>query len=646
MAPINPHPFYGGILGLANSSSITLPEGLSNHGDPTIVCRPADWADVASFFLINYVAHAATVVTNPGEKLPSVLFTTLLAVLFPVIGVLRGLRAIKSVAFNAKSELQKAAWAGALCTIQEEKWAHPFLTKHKVHGTYPRRGLYVFRDVQPDEKFEDDKLGDGLISRKFALNVSKRFSKRINQALSRDRTQDEESPTKVTTISYNYNVAKILISIVQTIYAVKTAYETRGNQLELYGFAAFGLTVVPYAAMSIVNLVANLFCPSFPTMYMVRQNGVSNYKDRGFDGFVATIKSPPTSKAGSSEVKRDFAFQEKGQRMSPWLWVISIGIGLLPVIAIAGYSHLKLGQSTLAQRVWIMTWLLLGVFFSPFDYFMVLLIKKHQQRVFFPKMKEEAKPFMDAMKNFTSQWDAMASTLRQYLDHTRPLTDHGEVDETLAVAGTDEEAVEKTAREAIYEYVDAVVSSLKAGVAITSQGLVDTPMAVPATSEAGVDRPAGPDPTPQTRLDSWKDLASRVKSLMDKHQNFAPELLRLMLEQEPSPTRSENQPARTAAGIYLSPAPEITIGQDNADSQPQFTLDQFTEQIEQIRNSRSTLENGFVRCQSEAFSRFDNSWTSYGIMFLYALLSVPAIGGFVVVGQMILEYGVCKRIVA
>ena len=112
---------------LANASSITLPEGLSNHGDPTILCRPADWADITAFFLINYIAHAATIVTNPGEKFPSVLFTSLLAVLFPVVGILRGTRAIRSMAFNAKSELQKAARAGALCFIQEDNLAYPGL---------------------------------------------------------------------------------------------------------------------------------------------------------------------------------------------------------------------------------------------------------------------------------------------------------------------------------------------------------------------------------------------------------------------------------------------------------------------------------------------------------------------------------------
>ena len=61
-----------------------------------------------------------------------------------------------------------------------------------------------------------------------------------------------------------------MVSIVQVLLASATLYETRGDQFNQYGYAAFGLTVIPYIVMSIVNLLGNLLTPDFPTLYLVR----------------------------------------------------------------------------------------------------------------------------------------------------------------------------------------------------------------------------------------------------------------------------------------------------------------------------------------------------------------------------------------
>jgi hypothetical protein len=41
--------------------TLSLPPGTSNHGDPNLICTPVSWIDIITFFLGNYVAHAATV---------------------------------------------------------------------------------------------------------------------------------------------------------------------------------------------------------------------------------------------------------------------------------------------------------------------------------------------------------------------------------------------------------------------------------------------------------------------------------------------------------------------------------------------------------------------------------------------------------
>jgi len=61
-----------------------------------------------------------------------------------------------------------------------------------------------------------------------------------------------------------------MAALVQSIYASSTLYRTDGGQVNRYGFAAPGLTVLPYAVMSALNFMANLVAPHYPTLYLVR----------------------------------------------------------------------------------------------------------------------------------------------------------------------------------------------------------------------------------------------------------------------------------------------------------------------------------------------------------------------------------------
>lgn len=98
-------------------SNITLPTGTSNHGDPDLLCLPTKWTDVIIFFLGNYLAHAATLRSVPGRSMYQSFFAMLKALFFPVSGVILGVRGITSFASLAKTDLQVAARAGALCKV-------------------------------------------------------------------------------------------------------------------------------------------------------------------------------------------------------------------------------------------------------------------------------------------------------------------------------------------------------------------------------------------------------------------------------------------------------------------------------------------------------------------------------------------------
>jgi hypothetical protein len=103
--------------------TITVPEGTNNHGDEHLLCTPSTWTNIAAFFLANYVAHAATVKSIPGESTISTLTHAFLALLFPFSGVMRGLRAIFQHATTYEDPLEAALNAEALCmVVRKPKW--------------------------------------------------------------------------------------------------------------------------------------------------------------------------------------------------------------------------------------------------------------------------------------------------------------------------------------------------------------------------------------------------------------------------------------------------------------------------------------------------------------------------------------------
>lgn len=67
--------------------TIVVPEGSSNHGDPNLLCTPSAWTDIITFYVGNYLAHAATVISLPGEPTFSTVKVALSALLFPTSGL-------------------------------------------------------------------------------------------------------------------------------------------------------------------------------------------------------------------------------------------------------------------------------------------------------------------------------------------------------------------------------------------------------------------------------------------------------------------------------------------------------------------------------------------------------------------------------
>lgn len=105
------------------NSTISVPRGTSYQRSTDTYCVPSRWYDIAAFFLANYVTHAATVKSLPGEPTVSAIMMTFFALLFPASGAMRALSSIRWRAEFYSDPLTAAARAGALCTVvRTEKW--------------------------------------------------------------------------------------------------------------------------------------------------------------------------------------------------------------------------------------------------------------------------------------------------------------------------------------------------------------------------------------------------------------------------------------------------------------------------------------------------------------------------------------------
>ena len=97
--------------------TVTVPEGTQSHGSTNLLCTPTRWTDIAVFFFANYVAHATTVKSLPGEPPLAAFIAHIVALMFPLAGVLRGVRAIRQCAILCDTPLETAAKAEALCVV-------------------------------------------------------------------------------------------------------------------------------------------------------------------------------------------------------------------------------------------------------------------------------------------------------------------------------------------------------------------------------------------------------------------------------------------------------------------------------------------------------------------------------------------------
>ncbi|KAK5110772.1 hypothetical protein LTR85_000734 [Meristemomyces frigidus] len=115
---------------------------------------------VVVFFATNYFAHAATVKSTPGDTTTITVRNIVLAVVFPMSGLMRALNAIARMARFGASEIENACRAGALCmVVRSSDW-----TPKEGDAVKATVVKYKQQDMPDNEEGDDDVTAEGTMA--------------------------------------------------------------------------------------------------------------------------------------------------------------------------------------------------------------------------------------------------------------------------------------------------------------------------------------------------------------------------------------------------------------------------------------------------------------------------------------------------
>jgi len=372
-------------MGADMNFTVLAPVGTKSHGDRHLICTPASWRDYITFYALNYFIHAATLPSVPGETKLEIVFAVLNALFIPGFGVTRAIRRLvirPGLRYRDKTAkkrpLGRAVAAGALCMVVRREaaggappdehwvkstWSDTLSTDdrcprtRRVHGYCRLPEGYVLCRVPTGSRIAP------LSSGSSESTASSSTPPPLPSPRQRDDGNDDDWDGQNNNMfepSNEYNLVKVLFSLVQAVAGGITIYRARGDQITQYGYGAFGLSVVPYVFMSLVNIIASFLSPEYTTMYLVHTPDMDEAEKKGgaFSGLVGKLVTPvPADQRISTEwSKQGDIVSSQSVLLGLWLALV-----IVPLVIVGGLSGFQSGIiSTAAQRGWIMSWLVVG----------------------------------------------------------------------------------------------------------------------------------------------------------------------------------------------------------------------------------------------------------------------------------------------
>ena len=86
--------------------------------DPHLVCEEKRWQSIFTFFVTNYIAHALTIIPDPGANLFAQTIIRFSALMVPNIGLIGAIRSVMSYFLQGRSDdLHRALAQNALLIL-------------------------------------------------------------------------------------------------------------------------------------------------------------------------------------------------------------------------------------------------------------------------------------------------------------------------------------------------------------------------------------------------------------------------------------------------------------------------------------------------------------------------------------------------
>lgn len=403
--------------------TLTVPNGTETYNHDGLICTPALWNDILMFFFVNYVSHLATMRTSPSETWSWVVGWYLWALFTPFMGITLNTEVLFRFPVFAKTNLQKAALSDALVVVVRSRDWQPFHGEGEIRDVNMKleeggkRHRRCAASLDTIDSLDTDSTSLKSIS--YSVKITEGSHNNtvhphqvhglqvlpagyalcsLSHTAQVQDSAEGDRPNVV--IACHYNLLKIAAATFQVLFASLTVWRTRGDQLERWGYASFGLTVIPFVLMSLVNLATHLFTPSYPALYLVSSPELKEAEGRGgiFSGVVGTVledtPSATLNPTSSSTFSGSFAitphhtssFHRKGstpsiyaisptspstllipshsrfrsnatstfQRYAPWAAAYSLLA--ITVVAVWALTRFRAGRSTAVQRVAVAAW--------------------------------------------------------------------------------------------------------------------------------------------------------------------------------------------------------------------------------------------------------------------------------------------------
>jgi hypothetical protein len=472
----------------------------------------------------------------------------------------------------------------------------------ETHGRYHLPEGYSLRPVPWNAKFKDK----GRNSPWNGLFNTFRKMRRDDRSEETDKS-DIELAQNAITICCNYNIVKILVALGQTVFAAATLYRTRGDQIDRYGYAAFGLTVTPYVYMSFINLLANLACPTYPTRYLVRSKDMQGLEEL-VDGVVGEIEecsqsistgdavlmepsTLPLEKPGTGRIRKVLNILRQ--------IVIAWACAAPPIAIVGGLSFFQNGQSTRTQRVWTMTWLAFGLSLAGVADYISRFIRSLRSKQITRRLTIN----LNQVAEFKGIRQRCTSLDQGYETVLKDISFALDSRDWPWVIRNEMSKVERAAQEIDDTLGTASKHSLEAN-SFLIVGLAERISIL----EAG--------------LESLRELKLLEEAEANNDKRLEADLRLIHMPPRDNPATPEEREKLHASTVRTSK-----------------TLHEVRQKCDELFGDLKDMEREDLKRKN----RVSNVSWRVGLL-IYACFGAPAIGGMVVVGQMLVEYGTCIRI--